>query len=174
MHPPKTQLFDPGARIQIDTKGLERPLDTLREHEWGLYLSRPIVGRESAWWIETWVLPELGWCLSDWYWRPGHERDQDLYIDIAEIERDGRLLRMTDLYLDLVVHRGRATDLLDADEFVAAVAEGLLDTRRAEYALERSHAALDGLARYGHDHEAWLASLGVELGPRAHPAERTG
>lgn len=173
VHPPKIQVFDPVARVQIDTKGVRRPVDELRVHDWGLYVSRPVVARPNAWWIETWVLPGLGVCLSDWYWRPGHERDQDLYIDVAEIVSDGGVLRMTDLYLDLVVRRGRGTELLDVDEYVAAVAQGLLEPRLAELALERSHAVLDGLARHGHDHEAWLASLGVELGPRADPAPPT-
>lgn len=159
MHPPKTQTFDPDARVQLDTKGTRREIDTLREEEWGLYLSRPIVGRPNAWWTECWVIPDLGVCLSDWRWRPGHERAQDMYLDIAAFHRDGRLIRMTDLYLDLVVYRGRSTEVIDVDEFVAAVAEGLLTPETAEYALERSHAVLDGLARHGHDHEIGRAHV---------------
>ncbi|WP_442965826.1 DUF402 domain-containing protein [Pseudonocardia sp. HH130630-07] len=169
MHPPKIQTFDPESRAQFDTKGVRREIETLREEEWGLYLSRPIVARPGAWWVESWVVPDLGVCLSDWRWHPGHERDQDMYLDIASFTRDGRLIRMTDLYLDLVVRRGRETEVLDVDEFVAAVAEGLLAPGLAEYALERSHAVLDGLARHGHDHEAWLAAHGIELGPRSRP-----
>ncbi|MBN9734281.1 MULTISPECIES: DUF402 domain-containing protein [unclassified Pseudonocardia] len=169
VHPPKSQLFDPDARAQYDTKGIRREIETLREESWGLYVSRPVVARPNAWWVESWVLPELGVCLSDWRWRPGHERDQDMYIDVASLVQEGRRIRMTDLYLDLVVHRGRETEVVDTDEFVAAVAQGLLKPVQAEYALERSHAVLDGLARHGHDHEAWLASLGVDLGPRAEP-----
>ncbi|WP_222131268.1 DUF402 domain-containing protein [Pseudonocardia sp. C8] len=174
VHPPKTQVFDPDARAQFDTKGTRREIETLREEEWGLYLSRPIVARPNAWWIESWVIPELGVCLSDWRWRPGHERDQDAYLDIASFTRDGRRIRMTDLYLDLVVHRGRATEVIDVDEYVTAVAQGLLEPALAEYALERSHAVLDGLARHGHDHEAWLAAHGIDLGPRASPAPPAG
>lgn len=170
MHPPKTQTFDPVARTNIDTKGNPRAIDTLREHAWGLYLSRPIVGRPNAWWMETWVLPELGICLTDWRWNPGHEREQDFYVDIAEIVRDGRTLRMTDLYLDLVVRTGRDAELLDVDEFVAAVAQGLLEPRLAEYALARSHAVLDALAQHGYDIEAWLAGQGILLAPRAEPS----
>nr|WP_255497423.1 DUF402 domain-containing protein [Pseudonocardia sp. SID8383] len=134
-------------------------------------MSRPVVARPNAWWIETWVLPELGVCLSDWQWRPGHERDQDVYVDVAAITREGRRLHMTDLYLDLVVRRGRGTDVIDVDEFVAAVAQGLVGTDLAEYALERSHAVLDGLVRHDHDHVAWLASLGIDLGPRDRPED---
>ncbi|MEV1294782.1 DUF402 domain-containing protein [Pseudonocardia sp. NPDC049635] len=170
MHPPKTQIVDVGDRVQYDTKGTRRDIQTLREEAWGLYLSRPVVARPNAWWIESWLIPDLGVCLSDWRWRPGHERDQDIYIDIARITRDGGLLRMTDLYLDLVVRRGRGTELLDVDEFVAAVAAGLLDRATAEYALERSHTVLAELARNGHDHEAWLAGHGIVLGPRTEPA----
>ncbi|MEU6698330.1 DUF402 domain-containing protein [Pseudonocardia sp. NPDC046786] len=170
VHPPKTQVVDPGDRAQYDTKGTRREIETLREEDWGIYLSRPVVARPNAWWIESWLVPDLGICLSDWRWRPGHERDQDIYIDIARITRDGRRLRMTDLYLDLVVRRGRGTELLDADEFVGAVAQGLLDPATAEYALERSHTVLAGLAGHGHDHEAWLAGHGIALGPRAEPA----
>lgn len=171
MHPPKTQTFDPGRGVQIDTKGTHREIATLREETWGLYLSRPVVARPNAWWIETWVLPELGVCLSDWRWRPGHERDQDVYVDVAAITREGRRLHMTDLYLDLVVRRGRGTDVIDVDEFVAAVAQGLVGTDLAEYALERSHAVLEGLVRHDHDHVAWLASLGIDLGPRDRPED---
>lgn len=174
MHPPKTQLFDLDDHAQFDTKGTRRAIETLREEDWGFYLSRPVVARPNAWWIESWVLPELGICLSDWRWRPGHERDQDIYIDIASFTRDGPRVAMTDLYLDLVVRRGRETEVVDLDEYVAAVAQGLLTPAVAEYALERSHTVLDGLARHGHDHDAWLGSLGIDLGPRADPAPPAG
>lgn len=174
MHPPKTQLFDLDDHAQFDTKGTRRAIETLREEDWGFYLSRPVVARPNAWWIESWVLPDLGICLSDWRWRPGHERDQDVYIDIASFTRDGPRVAMTDLYLDLVVRRGRETVLVDIDEYVAAVAQGLLTPAVAEYALERSHTVLDGLARHGHDHDAWLGSLGIDLGPRADPAPPAG
>ena len=172
MHPPKIQTFDPVAGTNIDTKGNPREVHTWREHDWGLYLSRPIVGRPNAWWMETWVLPELGLCLTDWRWNPGHEREQDFYLDIAEIVRDDadrRVLHMTDLYLDLVVRTGREAALLDVDEYVAAVAQGLLEPRLAEYALQRSHAVLDALSRHTYDVEAWLAGQGILLGPRADP-----
>ena len=65
---------------------------------------------------------------------------------------------------------GAVEALCVEDALPPAVAEGLLAPREAEYALARSHAVLDGLARHGHDHEAWVASLGIELGPRAEPA----
>ena len=62
-----------------------------------------------------------------------------------------------------MLRTGRGTSVLDVDEFVAAVAAGLLDARRAEHALHCSHAAVDGLAAHGHDLDAWLAGHGITL-----------
>ena len=134
-------------------------------------MSRAMVGRPSAHWIRSWLLPSLGLAVTDFSWNPGHERDQDFYLDVCEIEREGDRWRLTDLYLDIVLRTGRDATVIDVDEFVAAVGGGLLDARRAEHALQCSHAAVDGLAAHGHDLDAWLAGLGITLtwGP-ARPA----
>lgn len=167
MHPPKVARFDVTAGINIDTKGCPRPVQEYRVTPFGLYMSRPVVGRPNATWIESWLLPELGICVSNWCWRPGHERDQDYYLDIAEIvpgdPADGQVWRLTDLYLDVVVRTGRDARVIDVDEFVAAVAAGLLDRERAEYAMHRTHAVVDGLAAHGHDLDAWLTGFGITL-----------
>ena len=49
------------------------------------------------------------------------------------------------------------------DEFVTAVALGLLDAATAETALHRSYRAVDGIAAHGHDLDAWLAGFGIAL-----------
>ena len=133
-----------------------------------------MVGRTSAHWIRSWLLPTLGLAVTDFSWNPGHERDQDFYLDVCEIERDGDRWRLTDLYLDIVLRTGRGASVLDVDEFVAAVATGLLDARRAEHALHCSHAAVDGLAAHGHDLDAWLAGHGITLTWPAGPPARAG
>ena len=78
----------------------------------------------------------LGLAVTDFSWNPGHERDQDFYLDVCEIEREGDRWRLTDLYLDIVLRTGRDATVIDVDEFVAAVGGGLLDARRAEHALQ--------------------------------------
>lgn len=163
MHPPKTVTFDVPARENIDTKGTVRPVDEYRETGFGLYMSRAMVDRPTAHWIQSWLLPDLGLCVTDWWWNPGHERDQDFYLDLCEIVRDGGRWVLTDHYLDILVRQGLDTRVIDVDEFVGAVACGVLDPAAAESAMARAYRAVDGIAAHGHDLDAWLGSLGIVL-----------
>jgi predicted RNA-binding protein associated with RNAse of E/G family len=163
VHPPKIQTFDVTTGINTDNKGFEREVAEYRVEPFGLYMSRAVVNRASATWIRTWLLPEFGVCVADWDWSPGHERDQDFYLDIARIERGADRWRMTDLYLDVVVRTGRSAEVVDIDEFVAAVAEGVLDRGLAEYAMERAYVVVRALASHGNDLDAWLATEGIAL-----------
>jgi predicted RNA-binding protein associated with RNAse of E/G family len=170
MHPPKIVTFDVPGRVSVDNKGFVRAVTEYRVAPFGLYMSRPMVGRAQAYWMRSWLLPALGLAVTDFSWNPGHERDQDFYLDVCEIDRDGGHWRLIDLYLDLVLRTGRGATVIDVDEFVAAVGAGLLGPRQAEYALHCSHAAVDGLAAHGHDLDAWLAGLGIVLSWDAGPA----
>ena len=136
MHPPKRATFDVPARINIDTKGCPRPVQEYRATPFGLYMSRPVEHRPSAHWMQSWLLPGLGLCITDWWWNPGHERDQDFYLDVCEIVRDGDRWLLTDHYLDIVLRDGRGAEVIDVDEFVGAVACGLLPPTAAEAAME--------------------------------------
>ncbi|HLU54996.1 MAG TPA: DUF402 domain-containing protein [Pseudonocardia sp.] len=171
MHPPKTSTFDVPARINTDTKGFPRPVDEYRETPFGLYMSRPMVNRPSTHWVQSWLLPDLGLCVTDWWWNPGHEREQDYYLDVCEIRReDGGRWLLTDHYLDIVVRTGREAEVVDVDEFVAAVAAGLLAPAAAESAMHTAYRAVDGLASHGHDLDAWLATYGITLTWKPRPA----
>ncbi len=163
MHPPKRATFDVPAMVNIDTKGEPRTVDEYRVTDFGLYMSRAMVGRPTATWVESWLLPELGVCVTDWWWSPGHERHQDYYLDICEIVVDGGRWLLTDHYLDIVVRTRQEAVVIDVDEFVAAVALGLLDPPVAEAAMHRTHRAVDGLAGHGHDLDRWLGGMGIEL-----------
>ena len=170
VHPPKTVTFDVPARVNIDTKGFVRPVDEYRTTAFGLYMSRAMVARPTAHWVQTWLLPDLGLAVTDWWWNPGHERDQDFYLDVCDIARDGGRWVLTDHYLDILVHTGRAAEVIDVDEFVGAVATGVLDPASAERAMHRTHRAVDALAAHGHDLDAWLAGVGIHLTWRPRPA----
>jgi uncharacterized protein len=163
MHAPKVVTFDVPARVSVDNKGFTRAVAAYRVTPFGLYMSRSMPGRASAYWMRSWLLPALGLAVTDFSWAPGHERDQDYYLDVCAIERDGDRWRLVDLYLDIVLRTGRDAAVVDVDEFVAAVGLGLLDAPLAEHALRSSHAAVDGLAAHGHDLDAWLAGHGVLL-----------
>lgn len=163
MHPPKIATFDVPAQVNIDTKGNARAVDEYRETPFGLYMSRAMVDRPTAHWMQTWLLPGLGLAVTDWSWNPGHSRDQDFYLDICEIVRDDERWIMTDHYLDIVVQHRRGAQVIDVDEFVGAVAQGLLPLAAAELALHHAYRAVDGLAAHGYDLVEWLAGLGIEL-----------
>jgi predicted RNA-binding protein associated with RNAse of E/G family len=169
VHPPKVETFDLVAGTNTDPKGFVRRVDEYRVEPFGLYLSRPIVDHPTMRWIESWLLPDLGIRVTDWWWHPGHERDQDYYVDIVGIERGRDVWHTVDHYLDIVVRTGRGATVVDVDEFVAAVAAGLLTARQAEHALACSHAAVAGLAAHGHDLNAWLADHGIVLTWEAGP-----
>ncbi|OLT20729.1 DUF402 domain-containing protein [Pseudonocardia sp. CNS-139] len=169
MHPPKITTFDVPRRVNIDTKGTVRPVDEYRETPFGLYMSRAMVNRPTAHWVESWLLPGLGLCVTDWWWNPGHAREQDFYLDVCAIERDGGRWVLTDHYLDIVVRNGQDARVIDVDEFVAAVALGLLTPTVAEEAMHTAYRAVDGIAAHGHDLDAWLGGLGVTLTWRERP-----
>lgn len=175
MHPPKITTFDVPGMVNVDTKGIARPVDTYLETPFGLYMSRAVVGRHTVNWVESWLLPELGICVSDWRWNPGHELDQDFYLDICTITREGAgRYRLVDHYLDIVVRQHRAADVIDVDEFAEAVAEGLVDADTARTALADTFRAVDGIAGHGHDLDAWLATRGITLSWLPRPAASTG
>jgi len=86
LHPPKVEYFDVPAMTNTDPKGFVREVEEYRVEPFGLYMARPVVGRAKVAYLESWLLPELGLRISDWHFQPGHERDQDFYLDIARIE----------------------------------------------------------------------------------------
>jgi predicted RNA-binding protein associated with RNAse of E/G family len=162
-HGPKVEIFDVESHLNIDNKGFVRSVADYRMLPFGLYMSREVVARESASWLESWILPKLGLRVSRWAWNRGFAEDYDFYIDIVDVEPGGPRWRATDLYLDITVKTGAASVLLDVEEFLDAVRLGLLPVALAARALDASHRALAGLARYGNDLHAWLESEGVTL-----------
>jgi len=162
-HPPKVEIFDVAAGINIDNKGLERRVDVYREEPFGLYMSREVVEHPTSFWIESYLLPDLGIRVSKWKWKPGEPAEHDYYIDIVTIEHDGALWRVTDYYLDIIVARGSRPELVDIDELTLALHEGLIDPKEAERALRTSHAAMAGLAENGYSMDAWLRTYGITL-----------
>ena len=152
LHPPKVETFAVDEGTNTDPKGFVRAVDLYREEPFGLYLSRPMPDHPSLDHMRSWLLPALGIRVTDFRFLPGHERMQDFYVDIADVRRDGPVWTTVDHYLDLVVHTGKRTELLDVDEYVEAVVSA------------RSAVAVHvGVAEHGHDLDAWLATRGVVL-----------
>lgn len=163
MHPPKREIFDVAAGTNTDPKGFLRHVSEYRVEPFGLYLSREMQGHPKLAWVESWLLPALGIRVTDWWFTPGNERDQDFYLDIVDIERDGDIWRTVDHYLDIVVRTGRDSEVIDIDEYVEAIAIGVLDPVAGERALTSSYRAVAGLTGHGHDVNAWLRSLDMPV-----------
>lgn len=174
IHRPKVEVFDTVACTNTDPKGEVRAVEEYRREPFGLYVSRPLVGRTNITYLESWLLPGLGIRVTDWWFAPGHERDQDFYIDIASVEVDdsggglGRW-RTVDHYLDLVLRIGRDIEVLDTDELAAAVAAGYLDVPTAQRTMDTAFTVVAGIAAHGLDLAAWLlATAGITLTWQRH------
>ena len=161
MHPPKHETFDLRARTNTDPKGIVRAVDEYVVRPWGLYVARPTPGRAQFHYLESWLLPSLGLRATVFHFNPGHERDQDYYLDVGEYTSGPDVWSAEDHYLDLVVRTGRGVELTDVDELFEAARHGLLAPEVAEQAVRRALHAVDGLARNGYDLNAWLAGKGM-------------
>lgn len=161
VHRPKVEFFDVAGGTNTDPKGFIRPVDEYRVEPWGLYMARPS-DHHAFFYLESWLIPELGLRASIFHYKPEHRRDQNFYVDIGEFTI-GPVWKAVDHYLDLVVRTGRDVELLDVDELIEARVAGLISTEDAHRAVEQAFVTADGIARNGYDLEAWLSSNGMQV-----------
>lgn len=140
-----------------------RAVDEYVVHPWGLYMARPTPGREQFRYLESWLLPSLGLRATVFHFNPGHERDQDYYLDVGEYRPGPAVWHSEDHYLDIAVRTGKKAELVDVDELFDAVRQGLLTPETAEQAVQRAVNAVDGLARNAYDLSRWLSEYGMNL-----------
>jgi len=140
-----------------------RAVDEYAVQPWGLYLARPTPGRAQFHYLESWLLPSLGLRATIFHFNPGHERDQDYYLDVGEYTPGPQVWESEDHYLDIVVRTGLAVELADVDELLDAARLGLVTPDVAERAVRRAVDTVDGLARNGYDLTRWLAGHGIQL-----------
>lgn len=140
-----------------------RAVDVYEVRPWGLYMARPTPRRVQFHYLESWLLPSLGLRANVFHFNPGHEPEQDYYLDIGEYTPGTTVWHAEDHYLDLVVRTGVGTELTDIDELLSAVQYRLLSAVQCERAILRAVAAVDGLARHGHDLQRWLSTNDIDL-----------
>jgi predicted RNA-binding protein associated with RNAse of E/G family len=163
IHAPKHEKFDLVARTNTDPKGIVRAVDEYTVKPWGLYMARPTPGRVQFHYLESWLLPSLGLRASVFHFNPGHELDQDYYLDIGRYTPGPKVWQSEDHYLDLVLRTGRDVELDDVDELLSAVRHGLLAPDVGERAVQSAVVAIDGLARHDYNLDRWLGAAGVTL-----------
>lgn len=140
-----------------------RAVDVYTVAPWGLYLARPTPGRVQFHYLESWLLPALQLRATVFHFNPGHERDQDYYLDIGRYTPGRNAWHSEDHYLDLVVRTGDAVELCDVDELLTAVRHNLLTPEIAEQAVQAAVSAIDGLSRHNYDLNHWLDTQGIAL-----------
>jgi predicted RNA-binding protein associated with RNAse of E/G family len=140
-----------------------RAVDVYTVEPWGLYLARPTPGRAQFHYMESWLLPSLGLRATVFHFNPGHELDQDYYLDVGVYIAGPTVWHSEDHYLDLVVRTGVGVELSDVDELLTAVRHGLLTPEVGERAVQTAVSAIDGLSRHDYDLDRWLAANGMAL-----------
>ena len=140
-----------------------RAVDIYTVQPWGLYMARPTPGRAQFHYIESWLLPSLGIRVTVFHFNPGHERDQDFYLDIGRYIPGPNSWQSQDHYLDLVVRTGVEVVLEDVDELLTAVLQGLLTPEAGAQAIRTAAATVDAMARHDYDLQRWLAGIGMTL-----------
>ena len=163
IHPPKRETFDLTTRTNTDPKGINRAVDVYTVQPWGLYMARPTPGRAQFHYLESWLLPALDLRVTVFHFNPGHERDQDFYLDVGRYSPGPQTWRSEDHYLDLVVRTGRSVEVTDVDELLVAVRDDLLSPEAGERAVHTALSTVDALATHGHDLHRWLATRGITL-----------
>ena len=140
-----------------------RAVDEYTVKPWGLYMARPTPGRAQFHYLESWLLPSLGLRASIFHFNPGHEVDQDYYLDVGRYTAGPNVWQSEDHYLDLVVRTGEGVEVEDVDELLTAVRHGLLTPEVGEQAVQTAVAATAGLARHDYDLDRWLAEADIRL-----------
>ena len=140
-----------------------RAVDEYRVTPWGLYMARPTPGRAQFHYLESWLLPSLGLRASVFHFNPGHERDQDYYLDVGRYTagRPSGIPRTTIWIWSYAPAKG--VELDDVDELLTAVRHGLLTPEIGEQAVRSAVDAVQGLSRHGYDLHRWLSGNGLDL-----------
>ena len=130
-------------------------------------MARPTPGRAQFHYLESWLLPSLGLRASVFHFNPGHERDQDFYLDVGRYTAGPETWHAEDHYLDLVVRTGESVEMEDVDELLTAVRHGLLTPETGEEAVRNAVTAVQGLSRNDYHLQRWLSGNGLDLTWRA-------
>jgi hypothetical protein len=138
--PPTVYVVDLSTQRYSSSKGEDYRLRRWAAHGCDVYFERPYVKDGVPYTRHTWVYPARGITVSKMIAPP----DQppfwcDWYIDIVRAACDGCRWTVTDLYLDLGVHEGRAYTLKDVDEVGEALTDRVISRADAAYILHALH-----------------------------------
>ncbi|SMB92146.1 DUF402 domain-containing protein [Deinococcus hopiensis] len=158
--PVKIERHDVPARLHHTNTGV-RGVQAYREHEHGLFVSRPFIAHPRVRHWQAHLLPALGLvvCRYDFH----GPREHDYHIDLARIARMGEVWTVRDQYLDVLVHAGLAAEIVDTEELLSSHKAGFIDTPELYEVVERAHRVLSELSRTRYRLGPWLEGYGLRL-----------
>lgn len=151
MKPPTQYTVDTSTRRFTSSKGEDYRLGAWAAHGSDLYFVRPYVKQKVRYTRHTWVFPAKSITISKLV--PPADQPPfwcDWYIDIVRAARDGTKWNVTDLYMDVGVHEGRAYTLKDLDEVGAALTERLISRADCAFILHALHDVTHALKDNGY------------------------
>src|SRR5258708_18174861 len=83
IHPPKHEKFDLTARTNTDPKGIVLAVDVYTVEPWGLYMARPTPRRPQFHYLESWLLPSIGFRASVFRLRGSPRPPPDLHPEVG-------------------------------------------------------------------------------------------
>jgi hypothetical protein len=164
--PPTVYVVDTAARRFTSSKGDDERIPRWAAHGDDLYFERPYLNDDVRYTRHTWVLPARNITVSRMI--PPPDRPPfwcDWYIDIVRAARDGSRWTVTDLYLDVGVHEGRAYTLKDVDEVGEALTEQVISATDVAYILRTLHDVARELKDNGYSGVALLGAYLADMAP---------
>ena len=169
IHPVTVITLDLDAKTKVRDKGgeVERyDLETARAHPHGVLYAHPTPDNKHVTRHISHVLPSLNLQVTRFNWRDTEHPYgvYDYYIDIiGEVERDGEVWTLRDLYLDVLVLEGKWARVIDTEEYLQAVDAGHFLSGERDLALERTHWLVNGLGEHGYRLDPFLAQHDIRL-----------
>lgn len=138
------------------------PVVLYHEHEHGLYVERAFVGHPSYRYWKAHILPAQHLQVCQYF---THQEPYpfEFYIDIVQVEREGHVLMVKDLYLDLGIAHSGALTLMDTHELFEAVGAGLIGLEEAFLATHTLHDLINRLGQHNNSLENTLQAQGIVL-----------
>jgi len=123
------------------------PVALYHEHSHGVYVERAFVGHPTFRYWKARILPDQNIQICQ-YTTHQDEYPFEFYIDIVQVEREGPILRVKDLYLDLGIAYNQTLALLDTHELFEAIDAGLIGLDEAFLATKTLHDLINRLGQH--------------------------
>ncbi len=142
-------------------------VDVYEVSEQVLFMARQAIDHPYIAYIKSFLIPKVGLQITRWQLHDSNQISNysfyDYYIDVGAVETLQGEWLLRDFYLDILVVANKAAYVLDTDEYLQGIQDGLLTSEETKFALETTHTLINGLAENGYNLEAWLQQKGINI-----------